>query len=92
MTSQRSLPDFAIVLNEADNVATALVDMPPGPYALADGGEIRPGGPVRAGFKLALRPIARGERIVKYGHTIGRAEADIQPGQCVHVHNMASAV
>ena len=92
MTSQRSLADFAIVLNEADNVATALVDMPPGPYALADRGEIRLGEAVRAGFKVAVRPIACGERIIKYGHSIGRAEADIQPGQCVHVHNMASAV
>ncbi len=40
------------------------------------------------GHKLALRPIASGETVIKYGHDIGRAAASIQPGEHTHVHNL----
>jgi (2R)-sulfolactate sulfo-lyase subunit alpha len=40
------------------------------------------------GHKLALRDISRGETVVKYGHDIGRAVADIPQGHHVHVHNL----
>ncbi len=40
------------------------------------------------GHKLALGPIADGDTIVKYGHDIGRAVADIAAGGHVHVHNI----
>ncbi len=40
------------------------------------------------GHKLALRPIASGETVIKYGHDIGRAVASIQPGEHTHVHNL----
>lgn len=90
---QRRLADCAIVLNGRDNVATALVDMPAGRYALgAGGGPIDVPQDVRAGFKLAVRPIGLGERVVKYGYVIGLATEEIHPGQCVHVHNLASSV
>jgi len=95
MTDKRSFGEQVIVLSEADNVATALVDMAAGEYPLgeaAGGGTVRLAECIRAGFKLAIRPIAKGEAVVKYGHVIGRATEDIQPGQCVHVHNIASAV
>ncbi len=46
--------------------------------------------PVPFGHKLALRPIAKGEDIIKYGESIGMATEDIQPGEHVHVHNMDS--
>lgn len=46
--------------------------------------------PVPLGHKLALRAIARGERVVEYGEVIGEALADIAPGQHVHVHNLRS--
>ena len=42
------------------------------------------------GHKYALRDIAAGENIVKYGVPIGRATEDIAPGQWVHTHNMAT--
>ncbi len=44
--------------------------------------------PVPLGHKVALRPIKAGDTIVKYGHDVGRAVADIEPGRHVHVHNM----
>ncbi|NMC19650.1 MAG: UxaA family hydrolase, partial [Thermogutta sp.] len=46
---------------------------------------------LRMGHKVAVRPIAEGEAVVKYGHPIGVATVNIEPGQWVHVHNMRSA-
>ena len=40
------------------------------------------------GHKYALRPIAAGENVVKYGMPIGRATEPIAPGEHVHVHNV----
>ena len=40
------------------------------------------------GHKIAVRDIARGENIIKYGESIGRASADIRKGEYVHIHNL----
>ena len=40
------------------------------------------------GHKLALGEIKSGDTIVKYGHDIGKAVADIQRGGHAHVHNV----
>ena len=86
------LTDFAITLSERDNVATALRDIPAGAYACAAAAAVAVPRTIRAGFKLALRPIAPGEKILKYGHVIGLATHAIAPGDLVHVHNMRSSV
>ncbi len=39
------------------------------------------------GHKIALRPIPKGAKILKYGFPIGVAAEDICPGQWVHTHN-----
>lgn len=43
---------------------------------------------VPLGHKVALRDIAAGDPVVKYGVTIGLATGNIQAGQHVHVHNL----
>ena len=45
---------------------------------------------IPSGHKMALKPIARAENIIKYGVSIGHATADIVPGAWVHTHNMAT--
>ena len=45
---------------------------------------------VELGHKVARRTISKGEKIVKYGVTIGSALQDISPGEHVHLHNMKS--
>jgi altronate hydrolase len=62
-------------LHPTDNVAIALVD------GLAEG--------VAVGHKLAVRPIAAGEAIIKYGQPIGTATVAIEKGTHVHVHNVS---
>ncbi len=38
--------------------------------------------------KMAVKPVAKGGRVIKYGELIGIASADIEPGQHVHTHNV----
>ena len=43
---------------------------------------------LESGHKHALRDIAAGENIIKYGNPIGHATCDIKAGEHVHTHNM----
>ncbi|HEY3424415.1 MAG TPA: UxaA family hydrolase [Negativicutes bacterium] len=40
------------------------------------------------GHKVAIRNIACGEKIIKYGEVIGEATRDILVGEHTHVHNL----
>jgi hypothetical protein len=79
-----------IVISDADNVATALEALEPG-QILAVAGSVTVGEPIPRGHKIALRPIAAGSEVLKYGSSIGRATADIATGAHVHTHNVSSA-
>lgn len=77
-----------------DNVATLLVDAVQGPVSVFGAGEVsemRAVEPVAAGHKIALRPIADGEAVMKYGVAIGLATRPIRAGEWVHLHNCRSA-
>ena len=84
-----------IVLHEADNVGTALRPLAEATEATVAGTNgrlppIRLRAAIPFAHKAALRPIPRGELVVKHGHPIGRATADIAAGEHVHVHNVVS--
>jgi altronate dehydratase small subunit len=42
------------------------------------------------GHKLAVKSIAEGDRVTKYGESIGHSTKDIGPGEHVHIHNVMS--
>lgn len=42
------------------------------------------------GHKLAVKSMAKGDGVIKYGETIGQASTDIEPGEYVHIHNVTS--
>lgn len=44
------------------------------------------------GHKFALRDIAEGEKVIKYGAVIGIAKAPIAAGHHVHTHNLKTAL
>ena len=79
-----------IVISGADNVATALEALDPG-QVLAEAGSVTVREPIPRGHKIALRAIASGTEIMKYGSPIGRATADIPAGAHVHTHNVSSS-
>lgn len=83
----------AFQIDARDNVATALTALGPGEAALLGegaGGVLACAEDIPPYHKVALRDIAAGEAIVKYGVTIGQATRDIASGAWVHLHNMRS--
>lgn len=84
----------AIIMHASDDVATALVDLTAGERVLSGIGaetrETQLRENVEFAHKYALRDIAAGEPILKYGMPIGRALNAIKAGEWVHVHNCRS--
>lgn len=80
----------ALVISDRDNVATALQPLDDGRVLDIGGVSVTVREPIPSGHKVALRGIAAGEPVIKYGSPIGTATADIAPGAHVHTHNVAS--
>jgi hypothetical protein len=78
----------ALRLKDDDNVAVCLRMVPSGAELDFVGQRVVARAEIPAGHKIALRPIAAGDLILKYGQTIGRAGVAIAPGEHVHVHNV----
>lgn len=88
--------NLALKVNDLDNVATAFAN------GIQSGSEIevrdkkggseviRVSGDIPYGHKIAVRDIAPGEQISKYGEEIGVASKAIAKGDHVHVHNLDS--
>jgi len=89
------LKEKAIVLNEKDNVATALADLEAGSNVELDVGNKRLKVKLRAripfGHKFSLTRIEPGAPVIKYGEVIGMATTAVNAGDYVHVHNVVSA-
>ena len=77
------MPIF-IQINDIDNVSVALH---PAPAGTAFGG-VAALEDIPQGHKMALKDIAVGEMVMKYGLPIGHATKEIRAGQWVHTHNM----
>jgi altronate dehydratase small subunit len=95
MMSQKNNSAKALRINPADNVAIALTDIAAGEEAdvvSEDGSLIRIEAidPIPLAHKIALAEIGAGEKIIKYGESIGAATRDIHPGEHVHVANVKS--
>jgi len=79
-------------LHPDDSVVTAIRDLAEGEQLCADGllPKVIVYQPIAFGHKVAIRAIACGEHVIKYGASIGVAVADISPGEHVHTQNLAS--
>jgi hypothetical protein len=80
-------------IDRADNVATLLGDAEEAAEVAVRGdgsGTVRATQSIRSGHKIAVLPIATGERIIKYGFPIGEATQPIAQGEWVHLHNCRS--
>jgi len=83
----------AILLNERDNVATALRALPAGAVTQIGGAGIkalRVVEPIPLLHKIALVELDAGALVIKYGEVIGAMMHDAAAGSVVHVHNMRS--
>lgn len=79
----------AIHLHAADNVAIARAPIGEGMTLRIAGREFRTRTAIPAGHKVAIRSIAAGETILRYGQAMGGANRRIEPGDHVHTHNVA---
>ena len=77
-------PAPVIRLHPDDGVLIARSSLPPG-MVVADG--VTTVERIPAGHKVAIKPIAVGEPVRRYGQIIGFATVPIAPGQHVHTQN-----
>ncbi len=85
----------SILLHEPDDdVGVAVLDLKKGATAGAVTLEGKPAGSVKIrdnvplGHKVAMRDIAAGKAVIKYGREVGKAVAAIGKGAHVHTHNL----
>ena len=79
-----------IRLSPLDNIVVVARRLEGGARILVDGTELSLDRPLGLGHKVAVRRIPAGEKVLKYGVSIGSATRDIEPGEHVHLHNMRS--
>jgi len=80
-----------VILGSDDNVGIALADIAADAEAASIAGvRLTALEAIPQGHKIALRAIAAGEDIVRFGVPVAIARADIGRGRLVHVHNVAS--
>lgn len=77
-------------LSPDDNICVVTTTIEAGETLVFEGRSLRFLDRVPLGQKVALVPIAFGEKVRKYGAPIGSAKQPIQPGQHVHTHNLRS--
>lgn len=79
-----------IKINPLDNVFAVCNEILPGDEQEVDGIAVIFDKPLALGHKVAARFITKGEKIVKFGVSIGSATSDIPVGCHVHLHNLKS--
>ena len=79
-----------LLLADGDNICAARSTIEAGEKILIDGREVAVTSQVPTGHKIAVRAIAAGERVLKYGAPIGSATEPIAPGDYAHTHNLQS--
>lgn len=75
----------ALRLHTRDNIMVALQPLHAGTPVMAG---VAAHEAIPSGHKVAIRAIAAGEPVLKYGQIIGVASQDISVGAHVHVHNL----
>jgi len=86
----------ALMHEAEDAVAVVVTDVSAGTEVTAvtlEGKEVarvKATGDIPLGHKIAVRDIASGEEVIKYGRSIGKATTGIKTGDHVHTQNIKS--
>ena len=84
----------AIVINEKDNVATALKPLHAGTKVSVEVEgrveRIKLLSDIPMGHKFAMKDMEEGQAVIKYGEPIGQSTAKVLRGEHVHIHNVVS--
>jgi altronate hydrolase len=84
----RQFDEWAVLLRPEDDVAVLKRPLKAGDELMSGSLVLKAPSLIPAGHKIALRSIADGQPVRKYGQTIGFAQDAIQPGEHVHTHNL----
>lgn len=85
------MQDF-IKINKDDNVAVALKPIEKGTTVNVAGTEVTTIENIPQGHKFAIKPVKKGDAVIKYGFRIGYAQADVEVGGWIHTHNLKTAL
>jgi len=75
-------------INPADNVAVAITTLKAGATLNIDNQEIILNEEIPAGHKFALKDLAKGENVIKYGYPIGHASEAKKKGDWMNENNI----
>src|SRR4051794_30036667 len=78
---------LTIRLHPSDDVVIARQQLVSGITLMDE--DVRVSGLIPPGHKIATRAVKTGEPVRRYNQIIGFAKRDIQPGEHVHLHNLA---
>lgn len=81
-----------VKIRPEDMVAVALMPLEKHLALQVGGEEVRLEEEIPQGHKFALREIAEGEKVIKYGEPIGIAKCPIKKGEWVHTHNLKTGL
>ena len=84
----QSLESIALRLHPDDDVAVAKAPLKAGARYSDRDGEVLLAADIGRGHKIAVRHLADGAPVRKYGQVIGFARGEIRPGDLVHLHNL----
>ena len=79
-----------VLLNEADNVFVCCKQLLSGNPINLEGFDTEMTADITVGHKIARKEIVKGDKIIKYGVSIGSATQNIAFGEHIHMHNMKS--
>ena len=77
-----------IYLHHDDNICVAAQNLDAGEKIQVNGSPLTLAQPIKIGHKIAVAPIGKQQRVLKYGQTIGFTTEDVEPGGWVHSHNL----
>ena len=78
----------AVRVHPDDDVAVAVRPQAAGTEIVVEGARVTLAEDVPAGHKFALRALAAGESVMKYGLPIGAVTEAVEPGTWLHAHNL----
>lgn len=79
-----------LLLDERDNVVVCCRPVRRGEHIVAPGVDVVAQEDVERGHKIARCALEAGDKVIKYGMTIGSMSAPSAAGAWVHLHNMES--
>ncbi len=86
----KGMKDIFICLHPADNVLVCIRPLKKNQKVEIEGEILDLQFDLNVGHKVCMIPIAKDQKIIKHGVSIGSALININKGEHVHTHNMKS--